>query len=83
MYSLNARSISSKGQKTHFLHFYTVQDKKESEVGLVEMVIEDFQAHQDPKENQDYKDCLDCLVIREIEATKDPKAIKATAVAME
>ena len=47
------------------------------------MVIEDFQVHRDPKENQDCKDCLDYLVTKEIEATKDPKATKATAVAME
>ena len=82
MYSLSARFISSKEQNS-FLAFFTLQDKKESEVDLGEMVIEDFQVHQDPKENQVCKDCLDYLATKEIEATKDPKATKATAVAME
>lgn len=62
---------------------WVLPDKKESEVGLGEMVIEDFQVHQDPKENQECKDCLDYLETKEIEATKAPKAIKATAVVME
>jgi hypothetical protein len=77
------RVKSEKEARVVFGDKLALPDKKENEVGLGEMVIEDFQVHQDPRENQDCKDCLDYLVTKEIEATKDPKATKETVVAME